>query len=408
MQQYGFTKLEIDESLLTLGKLTVTSAAGIFPDGTLFNIEHDPEYPLAIQFSKSQQGQKLFLALSPSVKGAVDSDDDSRKGIRYRLKQADIRDSHGANNDRIHPISTGTLNIALITEGQQEDQHILIPIVQLQSIASDGAAILDSSFGVPALNVGVNTASLSELFDLTTLMQTKAKQLATNIESGAGNGAGTIVDLLMLKALNTWGAQLCVLGQQVPLHPYELFKNLTSFVAEISTYAETNRLPAAVHEYQHLTSAEILMELMASARGLVSTAFKSAAVSLPVQRQKFGISFVGLSNHLMIEGSELVLAIKADISADNIRQLVNSKLKVGSIENIKDLVNLQLPGCIKTLLPVTPRQIPYHSGMHYFRLQPDAEMKASIIRSSGVGLHVSGEVPGVELEFWTIPAVSAK
>jgi len=406
---WGFSQLEFDESLLAFGKLAILSAAGVFPDGTLFKINYDPAYPLLIHLNKKQENQTIYLVIPPKVKGAVDSDEDeTSRGIRYRPTSIDIRDSHGVNNERTYPISTGTLKVELLTEDQLDDPLISIPLAQIKDIHTDGAVTLSSSFGVPALDFSVNAQSMVELTDLSALMQKKAKQLAASVKSGKGNGAGTVVDLLMLQALNRWGAQLAILIQQKPLHPYDLFKKLVSLIAEISTYTLAERLPAEKYEYKHLESAAILTRLVKRARVLVSTAFQSSATILPIQRKKFGISLVGLSNPSMAENSEFILAIKADISVDKIRNLVSNKLKAGSIENIKDLVNLQLPGCMKEPLPVTPRQIPYHSGMHYFRLSPDADMKASIKQSSGIGLHVSGDVPGVEMELWVIPTGTSK
>ncbi len=278
-----------------------------------------------------------------------------------------------------------------------------MPIAKISEVNSDGGIILDTSFGIAALDFSVNSLCFNELNELTVLMTAKARQLAANIESGNGNGAGTITDLLMLRALNTWGAQLSILVKQSPLHPYELFKSLSSLVAEICTYTRAERIAVLNHEYQHVNSTALIASLIENARVLVSTAFKTAAVSLPIQRKKFGISLVALPSQTLVDATDLILAVNADLSTEQIQQLVSNKLKIGSIDNIRELVNLQLPGCTKERLPVTPRQIPYHSGMHYFRLLPDHALKDRIKHSNGIGVHISGDVPGMEMEFWIIP-----
>lgn len=403
---WGIKKLEIDSSLLSLGKVAIVYAEGIFPDGSLFKVTYDPAFPLVVQVTKGQENQLIYMTIPPQIKGAVASDDpEHSQGVRYRQKHQDIRDSHGINNDRVYPIATGDLNVRLVAEDQLEDSFIALPIAQVGSIGDDGGLILNPLFSAPAIDMSVYSECLSSLGDLILLVQEKAKQLAATIESGMSNGAGTVVDLLMLKALNSWGAALAILIKQTPLHPYELFKQLSIFIAEISTFTRSERVAVKGVEYSHIEAYQGLLTLIENARVLVSTSFKSKATSLPIQRKKFGISVIGLPTESMVN-DEFILAIKADLSAEVIRKLVSSKLKAGSIDNIKDLVNLQLPGCIKELLPVTPRQIPYHAGMHYFRLLPDAEMKASIKASNGIGLHVSGDVPGLALEFWVVPSES--
>ncbi len=399
---WGVTKLELDASLLLLGKIAVASAEGVFPDGSMFSVSYDPEFPLAVQLHKGQEEQVVYIAIPPQIKGAVDSDDSAlSRGVRYRQEQTDIRDSHGVNNERVYPISTGVLNATLVTEDHLEDQLISLPIARVSSINDDGSLVLDPLFGVPTLDISINRTCTTGVADLILLMKDKAKQLAASIESGVGNGAGTVVDLLMLKSLNCWVAELSILIKQNPLHPYELFKHLSAFIAEVSTFTRTDRIAEIDCNYNHIESAQQLLKLVESARVLVSTASKSKATSLPIQRRKFGISIVGLPTESMVD-DDFILAIKADLSSEHIRKLVGNKLKVGSIDNIKDLVNLQLPGCTKERLPVTPRQIPYHTGMTYFRLLPDEDMKASIKRSSGIGIHISGDVPGLEFELWVV------
>lgn len=405
---WGLKKLEIDSSLLPLGKVAVVYAEGVFPDGSLFKVNYDPAFPLVVHVVKGQDSQNIYMAIPPQIKGAVTSDEpEQSQGVRFRQKHQKIRDSHGINNDRVYPIATGDLNARLVTEDQLEDSFIALPIAQISVVSDDGSVVLNPRFGAPVIDMSVYSGCMTNLDELVLLMQEKAKQLAASIESGESNGAGTVVNLLMLKALNGWGAALAILLKQSPLHPYELFKQLSAFIAEISTFARSERVAIKSAEYTHTGAYQLLLTLIEDARVLVSTSFENKAISLPIQRKKFGISVVGLPTESMVD-DELILAIKADLSADVVRKLVSSKLKAGSIDNIKDLVNLQLPGCTKELLPVTPRQIPYHTGMNYFRLLPDAEMKESIKTSNGLGLHVSGDVPGMALEFWVVPARSER
>ena len=54
-------------------------------------------------------------------------------------------------------------------------------------------------------------------------------------------------------------------------------------------------------------------------------------------------------------------------------------------------------------LPVAPRQIPFHAGFCYFELETRGnEMWRQLETSSGLAMHVAGDFPGLELEFWAI------
>ena len=76
--------------------------------------------------------------------------------------------------------------------------------------------------------------------------------------------------------------------------------------------------------------------------------------------------------------------------------------KIGSVEKIRDLVNLQLPGIALRPLPVAPRQLPFHAGFTYFELDRGSEYWAQLATSAGFAMHVAGEFPGLQMEFWAI------
>jgi type VI secretion system protein ImpJ len=53
-------------------------------------------------------------------------------------------------------------------------------------------------------------------------------------------------------------------------------------------------------------------------------------------------------------------------------------------------------------MPVAPRQIPFHAGFNYFELERGGELWDQLERSGGMAMHIAGEFPGLELEFWGI------
>ena len=76
--------------------------------------------------------------------------------------------------------------------------------------------------------------------------------------------------------------------------------------------------------------------------------------------------------------------------------------KVASVEKIRDLISLQLPGIPLSALPVAPRQLPYHAGFVYFRLDDQSQAWQMLDNASGFAFHVAGSFPGLEMQFWAI------
>src|SRR6201996_5160499 len=60
---WGFTHLEIERDLLSIGKLGLRRAAGVFPDGTPFSMPDDDPLPSPLELSSQTRDQKVFLAI---------------------------------------------------------------------------------------------------------------------------------------------------------------------------------------------------------------------------------------------------------------------------------------------------------------------------------------------------------
>jgi type VI secretion system protein ImpJ len=66
------------------------------------------------------------------------------------------------------------------------------------------------------------------------------------------------------------------------------------------------------------------------------------------------------------------------------------------------MVNSGLPGIDLRLLPVAPRQIPYHADFTYFELDRTSRYWDGLEQSGAFAMHISGDFPDLEVEFWAI------
>jgi type VI secretion system protein ImpJ len=125
-------------------------------------------------------------------------------------------------------------------------------------------------------------------------------------------------------------------------------------------------------------------------------------VPIPLEERQFGIRVAVMRDPELVKSATFVLAVNAQLPAENIRSGFPRQVKIGSVEKIRDLVNLQLPGIGLRPLPVAPRQLPFHAGFTYFELDKGSEYWAQLATSAGFAMHVAGEFPGLQMEFWAI------
>ncbi|MGO2056479.1 MAG: type VI secretion system baseplate subunit TssK, partial [Halomonadaceae bacterium] len=142
--------------------------------------------------------------------------------------------------------------------------------------------------------------------------------------------------------------------------------------------------------------------LMKMLRQALSTVLEPRAIAIQIQTRRFGLLVAPLSDVSLIESAEFILAVRADMPNERLRKLFLQQTKVASVERIRDLISLQLPGVPLEPLPVAPRELPYHAGYTYFQLDRQSEAWGMLNGASGFAFHVAGEFPGLEMQFWAI------
>jgi type VI secretion system protein ImpJ len=175
-----------------------------------------------------------------------------------------------------------------------------------------------------------------------------------------------------------------------------------ALAGELATFTETRKRPTAFPPYKHDDLTATFRPVIAALRQSLSAVLEQNAVPIPLQERKFGIRVGPISDRTLVANATWVLAVKAQIPAESLRRNFPTLCKIGPVEQIRELINVALPGIAVRPLPVAPRQLPYYAGTTYFELDRSSAYWAALARSGGIAIHVTGEVPGLEMECWAI------
>jgi type VI secretion system protein ImpJ len=126
------------------------------------------------------------------------------------------------------------------------------------------------------------------------------------------------------------------------------------------------------------------------------------SIQIPLSKPKFGVYGAKRPDLKLLEDAIFVLAANAQVSPELMRSHFPPQVKIGPVEEIQQLVRAALPGITIHPLPVAPRQIPFHAGFSYFELNKQSELWKKMAASGGFAIHIGGNFPGLELEFWAI------
>jgi type VI secretion system protein ImpJ len=400
---WGFTDLEIERDLLAIGKLGLRRARGVFPDGTPFAMPENEPLPSPLEIGTQLRDQVIYLAVPLRKSGALQS---TRAGngaelTRYRSKDLDARDitTESATSTELE---VAALNTRLMSQNEPADDFARIPVAHVVECRADRQVVLDDRFIPTVLKSGTAGRLATFLLELQGLLHQRAEALAARAVASGRGGASEIADFLMLQIINRYEPVVAHLAASPALHPEDLYRLALEITGELSTLTAASRRPPQFSTYRHDALRASFDPVINALRGCLSVVMEQNAIPIPLAHKKFGISVASVADQTLFDSAAFVLAARADVPSEDLRRRFPAQVKIGSVEKIRDLVNLQLPGITLQPMAVAPRQIPYHAGFAYFELDRSNELWRTLKGSGGIAIHQSGDFPNLAMELWAI------
>ncbi|KXU83741.1 type VI secretion protein [Paraburkholderia monticola] len=406
---FGFSELAIDVEQLKLGRIALTACAGVLPDGSPFRLPADDDLPLPLAVPEDARDLTVVLALPVARRGVPEASHGAQAEgagghdgfARHRIAETEVLDSNdGAIGAAL--VQVGKLQLRLAFERDVVHAHTSLGIARIVERRADNSLVLDAAYVPPCLDYRVSRRLCGFVDELVGLMHQRADALAARLAQPAATGAAEIADFLLLQVLNRAEPLFAGIASTTGLHPHDLHQPALQLAGELATFSQAGKRPAAFPVYRHERLDETFTPLVDALRGALSAVMDPHAVPIALEERKYGLRVAIVPDRELFASASFVLAVKAELAPAALLNGFPQQAKLGPVERIRDLVNLQLPGIALRALPVAPRQLPFHAGFTYFELERGGELWRQFATSAGVALHVAGDFPGIELEFWAI------
>ncbi|MDQ2778251.1 MAG: type VI secretion system baseplate subunit TssK [Pseudomonadota bacterium] len=405
---WGFDELVIDDAQLALGRLAITRASGVLPDGTPFNMPEADALPAPMAVPPDLHNELIHLAAPQARIGVTEVDFGDGKGShdaaegasRYRVIDAELRDLTNAADDP-EPVQTGAVNFRLLRARDLTDAYATLGTVRVVERRDDNQVVLDRGYIAPQTRIDATAQLSASAALLHGLVQQRARALAGQLGQ-LGQGVSEIADFMMLVTLNRAEPLLRQYAAAPSAHPWPLYMTCLQLAGEMASFNAGQRHPPEYPVYRHDDLQRVFPPVLQDLREMLSTVIERHAVQIELVDRNHGVRTAVVADAELMRKAGFVLAVRSQLPIEQLRQRFPAQSKLGPVDRIKDLVNLQLPGVGLRSLPVAPRQLPFHSGSHYFELERQGELWKQIERSGNLVLHVGGEFPGLELELWAI------
>ena len=398
---YGVAALEFDEEVLALGRIALARCDAVLQEGSVISIPNDLSPPSAREVPVNTQNAVIKLALPVRVRDGAEVGGDGEETRRYKRAQIEVRDSVLPDRPATR-LDVGALRARILFEGEPEDDLVCLPIARLREIDASGKAVLDTNFIPPCLNAVAVPRLVEILRQVQALLRSRGEALALRINPSRAMDGASFNDLITLQIVNRYEPLFQHFLTIDSVHPETVYRFLLQLAGELSTYADENRRPSPYPPYDHARLEATFDPIMVTLRGLLSTVIEQTAQPIPLEPRDYGIWIGAIPDRSIFHDRRFVLAAMASMPAETLRQHLPLQIKIGPVEAIRDLVNLQLPGIALNSLPVAPRELPFLQDAVYFELEQNTELWGRLPTSAAFAFHVSGDYPNLRLEFWAI------
>jgi len=401
---WGFTELAIERDFLAIGKLGLRGAAGVCPDGTPFRMPDDDPLPRPMDIGADVRDQIVYLAIPLRRFGEVDVDRTAASdGLeRHIVREVQSRDTAATAAGNTAVVEVAALKARLLLQRDVTDAYACVPLAHIIERRADQQVVLDENF-IPTVVYARAASRLATMMtEVVGLVHQRGEALGGRVAATGRGSAAEVADFLMLQAINRFEPVLAHHADSGLSHPELLYRTFVALAGELATFTTVSKRPPKLGAYHHEHLRESFDPVIAALRTELSAVLEQAAIAIPVEPRKFGISVAVVADRALYDEAVFVLAARADVPTEDLRRRFPTQLKIGPVEKIRDLVTLQLPGIPVRAVPVAPRQIPYHAGFAYFELDQHSDMWSQLRTSGGIALHVAGDFPGLAMEFWAI------
>ena len=400
---WGFSELVLDEALLATGQLALTRARGVLPDGSPVSMPDSDALPAPMTVPADMRDELAVLAVVRARSGATEVEfgkvaDDTHS--RYRVLDKDLRD-HTRAEDEPEPVQLAALRVALVRESSVGEGHAVLGVARVLERRADGQVVLDRGYIAPQTRIDASGQLSATARLLHGLIRQRAAALASGMAQSK-NEVSEIADMLQLQALNRAEPQLHQYAAAPSMHPWPFYLACLALAGELASFHRGERRPPEYPAYRHDALQQVFAPVVQDIRDYMSREVQRHAVAIELVDRSRGVHTAVVPDAELLRTGGFILAVRAQLPTEQLRQRFLTQTKLGPVDHIKNLVNLQLPGIALRSLPVAPRQLPYHAGSHYFELERQGELWKQFERSGNLALHVGGEFPSLELELWAV------
>jgi type VI secretion system protein ImpJ len=400
---WGFNRLRIDQEALSNGEVTIREAAGIFPDGLLFDVPASdagpPSRAVGDAFEPDQETMEVFLAVPNYRDSGVNVTSNGRDSdARFRAEYTMIRDENTGLSEK--PVQVARKNLRILLEGEAQEGNSVMRVARVRRTPA-GLYQLDPRHVPPLLDIAASDYLTAIVRRLVEILSSRSSTLSgtrrQKNQSLADFTASDIASFWLLYTINTHFPVFRHLFETSGGHPESLFSAMLALAGSLTTFSLTIH-PRDLPQYDHDDLGGCFTVLDEKLRLLLETVVPANFIALPLKLVQPSIYATALADDKYLANTRMYLAITAEMSQADLIAKTPYLIKVCSASHIEHLVRQALPGVALTHVAAPPSSIPVKLAYQYFSLSQSGPAWEAVGRARNLAAYIPAEFPGVQAE----------
>ncbi len=408
----GWHRLELDTDGLRRGLLCLRQAVGLFSDGAVVDMPVHSPLPEPLALSKRHVGGVVCVALAsagvafdavaaePSWSNhvAVQTASSVVRVSAYERLIPDDTDDAGAS----HPTLLGRLRCRLCLVDELSAAEIGLPVTRVLSGTERGEFVLDEQFVPPIVDLRAHPPLKSEVESIVNLVRHRSNWQIDRLNQPQSTSVLETTDFLLLQSLLRHESALSLELAVQPTSPLVVLRHLVALSADM---AACSYPPTRIDLPEQLSAQDLgphFASVLRYLRDALGQMRERLALEIALSPSVDGSYLSTQSLPDIGHGVRIVIAVQAQVPNDWLWQRFADQAIVSASDRLAHRVRLQLPGVRLQHLPAVPPELPLQMGWHYFELERDGQAWAELVQARNIGLHVSGQWPGLDLRGWLL------
>jgi len=398
---WGFSDLEIDHDLAQQSKFGLRRAAGVMPDGGLFDFPAESPAPPAVVVLEAAAGQLVWLTMPARADNSREvSAERTENAARYVVGSETVIDS--TSNLRIEEeIEVAHPRLAYEIRKTGKPGYVGLPVARIVEV-HDRTVVFDEKFAPPVLVCSAHATVEGWLDRVIGWIVARLDQLARYASDVTAGGGLQSADYLMLQMLNREITALKHFRTSRYVHPERLYEELLRIAGELATFATSERRAREYGVYDHDDLETTFSPLLRDIQDFLSREGDRRAIRLELIEKQTNAYISPIKDRALFRNATFVLEVWARRPLTEIQRNLPAFLKVGPNTKMHEIVNANLPGIVLVHLPTPPPQIRAITDHVYFYFDRNTPLWPEFSIAASIALHFAGDWPELEMELWAV------